>query len=154
MLIAWVVLRNRMLKTVECRGPKFHAIQIAAQTLQRFDQVAHDHICCRFRHCDVLVSYPTLRLFRVKRRHAVLFPKTASGRMFEMRFADRPASASVRGRGQCSGFDFDHAGKRSDLAEQRGIRARHPRLRAELGEFAIQRQAARGIEMRENLVEQ
>ena len=74
--------------------------------------------------------------------------------MFEMRFADRPASASVRGRGQCSGFDFNHAGKRFDLAEQRGIRARHPHLCAEFGEFSMQRQAARGIEMRENLVEQ
>src|SRR5271166_3493239 len=62
MLVAWVVVRNKMVKTVECRGPKFHAIQIAAQALERFDQVSHDRICCRFRHCDASVSYPTLRL--------------------------------------------------------------------------------------------
>src|SRR5271166_1218298 len=54
MLVAWVVVRNRMLKTVKCRGPKFHAIQIPAQALERFDQVSHDRICCRFRHCDAL----------------------------------------------------------------------------------------------------
>jgi hypothetical protein len=64
MLVVWLVIRDRMLKTVECCGPKFHAIQIAAQALQRFDQVSHDHICCRFRHYDVSVWYPTLRLLR------------------------------------------------------------------------------------------
>src|SRR5262249_4340007 len=58
MLIARVVIRNRTLKTLECRGPKFHAIQIAAQALKRFDQVSHDHICCRFRHCDALCLVP------------------------------------------------------------------------------------------------
>jgi len=63
MLVTWAVFRNQMLKTVECCGPKFHAIQIAAQTLERFDQVSHDNICCRFRHCDAFVSYPTLGLF-------------------------------------------------------------------------------------------
>ena len=75
MLIARVVIRNRTLKTLECRGPKFHAIQIAAQALKCFDQVSHDHICCRFRHAMPFVLYPTLQLLRVKRRHAVLFPE-------------------------------------------------------------------------------
>jgi hypothetical protein len=62
MLVAWVVIRDRTLKTVERRSPKFHAIQIAAQALQRFDQVSYDRICCRFRHCEASISYPALRL--------------------------------------------------------------------------------------------
>jgi hypothetical protein len=62
MLVAWVVIRDRTLETVERRRPKFHAIQIVAQALQRFDQVSHDRICSRFRHCDASVPYPTLRL--------------------------------------------------------------------------------------------
>jgi len=54
MLVTWPVFRNRTLKALEGRGPKFHAIQIAPQALQRFDQVSHDCICCRFRHRDAL----------------------------------------------------------------------------------------------------
>jgi len=101
MLVAWVVIRNPPLKTVECRGPKFHAIQIAAQALERFDQVSHNRIFCRFRHCDALSLVPDVAAsFRDKRRHAVLFPKTATARTVEMRFADRPASAPVGGYGQ------------------------------------------------------
>lgn len=62
MLVGRLVIRDRTLKTFECLCPKFHAIQVAAQTLKRFNQVTHDRICCRFRHCDVSVLYPTLRL--------------------------------------------------------------------------------------------
>jgi hypothetical protein len=59
MLVAGLIAWNGMLKPVECSGPKFHTIQIVAQTLERFDQVSHNRICRRFRHCDISVSYPT-----------------------------------------------------------------------------------------------
>jgi hypothetical protein len=51
-----------MLKTVESRRPEFHPIQIGAQALSRLNQISHDRICSRLRHCDVSVPYPTLRL--------------------------------------------------------------------------------------------
>jgi hypothetical protein len=62
MLIRGLVIRDLMLKAIKCRGPKFHAIQVAAQALERFDQVSHDRICCRFGIAMTFVLYPTLRL--------------------------------------------------------------------------------------------
>jgi hypothetical protein len=62
MLFARVVIGDRTLKTVKGRRPEFHPIQIIAQALKRLDQISHNRICSRFRHCDAFVPYPTLRL--------------------------------------------------------------------------------------------
>jgi hypothetical protein len=56
MLVAGVITRNGMLKPVKGLRPKFHSIQIVAQAFKRFDQVSHDRVCYRFRHCDDSVS--------------------------------------------------------------------------------------------------
>jgi hypothetical protein len=49
-LVAWLKIGNRMLEAVEDSRPKFHAIQICAQSLKRFDQISHNGIGRLFRH--------------------------------------------------------------------------------------------------------
>src|SRR5580700_183495 len=48
--LAWLIIGNRPLKTVQRRGPKFHAIQILVQSLNRFGEIANDLVFRRFRH--------------------------------------------------------------------------------------------------------
>ena len=62
MLIPGTVIRDLMLKTIECRGPKFHAIQIAAQALERFDQFCTIASAAGSGIAMPFVLYPTLRL--------------------------------------------------------------------------------------------
>jgi hypothetical protein len=63
-----------MLERAEGGGPEFHAIQILAQPLEGLDQVPHDQIFCRFRHCYWPLSHiGHFLLLQVKRLRAVLF---------------------------------------------------------------------------------
>jgi hypothetical protein len=48
--LARLIIRNRTLKAVQRRGPKFHAIQILVQALDGLGEVANDLIFRRFRH--------------------------------------------------------------------------------------------------------
>src|SRR5215471_12073362 len=90
MLVTWAVIRNRTLKSLKCRGPKFHAIQIAAQTLKRFDQVSHDSICSRFRHCDALcLVSDVVASFGLRGGTRSCSQKIATAHTFEMRLAER-----------------------------------------------------------------
>jgi hypothetical protein len=43
-LVVSAIAGNRMLETVERRGPKFHPIQIPAQPLELFDQISNNGI--------------------------------------------------------------------------------------------------------------
>jgi hypothetical protein len=52
MLVVRPIVWNLVLKTIERCGPKFHAVQILTQPLERFDQISNDGICWRFRHYD------------------------------------------------------------------------------------------------------
>ena len=98
-----------------------------------------------------LVPYPTLGLLSIKEAARGLVPEDRKcGRFTSLVHAPL---ARACGRNQGSGFHFDHGRGGLDLAEKRRIRTGHPRLRAELGEFAMQRQPAHGIEMCQNLVE-
>jgi hypothetical protein len=49
-MVTGLVLRHRLLKAPERRRPKFHAIQIFAQAVQRFDQIVDDRFFGLFRH--------------------------------------------------------------------------------------------------------
>jgi hypothetical protein len=48
--LARLIIRNRTLKTVQRLSPKFHAIQILVQALDRLGEVANDLVFRRFRH--------------------------------------------------------------------------------------------------------
>ena len=50
LLVARLVLRDRMLEGAQRGRPKLHAIQILVQTPKRFDQIPHEHVFCRLRH--------------------------------------------------------------------------------------------------------
>ena len=56
MLFAGRVFGNRTLKTVQRRGPKFHAIQIFVQALKRLDEIANDLAFRLFWHCPWALS--------------------------------------------------------------------------------------------------
>jgi hypothetical protein len=48
--LARLIIGNRMLKTVQRGGPKFHALQILVQALYGLGEIANDLIFRRFRH--------------------------------------------------------------------------------------------------------
>jgi hypothetical protein len=50
MLVARLEIRNRTLESVEDRCPKFHAVQVCSQSLERLDQISYNRIGRLFRH--------------------------------------------------------------------------------------------------------
>jgi hypothetical protein len=56
-LVARLEIGNRTLETVEDGHPKFHAIQIGPQSLERLDQISHDRIGRLFRHSSLLLVW-------------------------------------------------------------------------------------------------
>jgi len=64
-LVAGLKIGNWVLETVEHSRPKFHAIQVRAQSFKRFDQISHNGIGRLFRHSfftGLDVSYAGLKI--------------------------------------------------------------------------------------------
>ena len=144
MLVTGPVVGDRMLERAEGGSPKFHAIQILAQPLEGFDQVPHNQIFCRFRHCYSPLSLSGhFLLLEVKRLRAVLFrpsPESPPKQILAMIWnRSRRKSLGLPHFGaQPPGTDLDHLGIAVDLHEKRRIGAGHPHLAAELRKFRMQ----------------
>ena len=55
-----LIIGDRMRKTAQRGSPKFHAIQVLVQSPKGLNQIAHNHIFCRFWHGDCsFVPYRT-----------------------------------------------------------------------------------------------
>lgn len=62
------VLRRRLLKGFQRRGPKFHPIEIVVQTIQRLDEVLHNGIWRGVRHNHSIPNLQSKSLVQISSR--------------------------------------------------------------------------------------
>jgi hypothetical protein len=121
--------------------------------IERLDQIANDQIFrglgCRYGGLLVCHALP----FESKRSlWALLFRAFFEDAKSQNRM---PTGNSLLAPLPFSlpGANCEHGRAVGDLGEQCRVGAGHPHLRAQFGEFAVQRAAPSGIEMRDNFVE-
>jgi hypothetical protein len=150
--IARLILWYRLLEASQSGRPKFHAIEILAQAIQRFDQIVDDHFFGRFRYhnwasiphrADRLIGIFSLMLkdfgafwFREWQSPAWQIYRWAGSIVFCSRVRKMPPSFLFFSYLQTAFRHVDEH-RAGGFGEQRRIGAGHENLRTKLGELIV-----------------